>query len=405
MAEGARPAGILIDISRTLSRLGAGEPTGVDRVERAYIDWALARPEPCHFLARVPGGHILLDAEGMTALLQGPLAHDIFSRVAPWRDPGRRRAEATGRRRARAWLPGNRLRGLSRHLPAGCIALNVGHSNQRAEVYGALRTAGASQVVTLIHDVIPLDYPEYTRPDTVARFARNLRAAGEGSDLLIYNSDYTAERTAARLRAWGIERMGVTAHLGLTPAPPIARAAGEAAEFVMLGTIEPRKNHLLPLSIWRQFHDAPPPLPPHLHIIGRVGWENEQVLDILSRAPFMGQTVFQHGFLDDAALTHRLARARALLFPSFVEGFGLPLLEARALGLPVLASDIPPFREIADGHVTLLDPTDGPAWKRAILDLTTGSVHGEQRGTGMAELPSWDAHFAQIVAALGLDTK
>jgi glycosyltransferase involved in cell wall biosynthesis len=59
--------------------------------------------------------------------------------------------------------------------------------------------------------------------------------------------------------------------------------------------------------------------------------------------------------------------SRALLFPSFVEGLGIPILEAAALDLPCIVSDIPVFREVAPAETVFLDPLDGPGWKRAII--------------------------------------
>ena len=72
------------------------------------------------------------------------------------------------------------------------------------------------------------------------------------------------------------------------------------------------------------------------------------------------------GNLDDQDMFALIGKARALLFPSFTEGFGLPLMEAAELGVPVIASDLDVFHEIVDDGALFLDPLDGPAWKAAI---------------------------------------
>jgi glycosyltransferase involved in cell wall biosynthesis len=95
--------------------------------------------------------------------------------------------------------------------------------------------------------------------------------------------------------------------------------------------------------------------------------------------------------------------ATALLMPSFTEGYGLPVVEAAASGLPVIASDIPVHREIGGGFADFLDPLDGPGWIGAVTDL---SAPGSRRHAALAArlegygAPSWAAHFASVEAAL-----
>lgn len=136
--------------------------------------------------------------------------------------------------------------------------------------------------------------------------------------------------------------------------------------FSVIGTIEPRKNHLLLLNLWRQLasdHAAPP----RLCIIGKRGWENENVLDMLDRCDAIKGLVTEFGSLSDTEVQLLMKGSQALLFPSFVEGLGIPLLEAAALDLPCIVSDIPVFREVAPEGTVFLDPLDGPGWKRAIM--------------------------------------
>ena len=95
--------------------------------------------------------------------------------------------------------------------------------------------------------------------------------------------------------------------------------------------------------------------------------------------------------------------ARALLLPSFAEGYGLPLAEALAQGSPVLCSDIPVFHEIGGGVPDYLDPTDGPAWRAAVLDYAQPQSPGRQaqvQRLGGWSQPTWAQHFARVDAAL-----
>ncbi len=85
--------------------------------------------------------------------------------------------------------------------------------------------------------------------------------------------------------------------------------------------------------------------------------------------------------------------------PSFVEGFGLPVTEALAVHTPVIASDIPVFREIAGDAAELIDPLDGPSWRTAICEYA--AQKSPRRAAALAKAqayaaPTWDAHFAKV---------
>jgi glycosyltransferase involved in cell wall biosynthesis len=138
--------------------------------------------------------------------------------------------------------------------------------------------------------------------------------------------------------------------------------------FVAVGTIEPRKNHLLLLNAWREMAQGVGPTP-RLVIVGERGWENEQVVDMLERCPGIADRVWETHGRSDAGLRRLIANARGLLAPSFAEGFGLPLIEALGLGAPTVASDIPIFHEVAGEAAIFRSPIDGVGWREAILAL------------------------------------
>ena len=101
----------------------------------------------------------------------------------------------------------------------------------------------------------------------------------------------------------------------------------------------------------------------------------------------------------DRELATLLRGARALLFPSFAEGFGLPLAEALALGVPAIASDLPALREVGGEVPDYLDPLDGAAWRAAVLDYARAD--SAARRAQLARLPAWRApdwgrHFGVV---------
>jgi len=198
--------------------------------------------------------------------------------------------------------------------------------------------------------------------------------------------------TAPRARATrSIARANV--HLNVSQFPP-ARSADPF--FVVLGTIEPRKNHLLLLDVWRAMIRKNPAGTPKLAIVGKRGWENETTFALIDRSPELRPYLFQERAMDTPALCALIDGALGALMPSFAEGYGLPVHEALARGAPVIASDIPAFRAISSPLLKLIDPTDGLAWQTAIESLSAAARECGETRRG----PTWDEHFATVEAFL-----
>jgi glycosyltransferase involved in cell wall biosynthesis len=143
--------------------------------------------------------------------------------------------------------------------------------------------------------------------------------------------------------------------------------------------------------------------PPRLLVIGARGWENEQVVDMLERSQRLYGLVEEHNRLDDLGVGSLLREARAVLVPSFVEGFGLPLAEALASGVPVICSDIPEFREVGRDVPDYADPLDLMAWRDQVVDYSRPD--SPRRAAQMQRLanwraPSWPDHFELVERAL-----
>jgi glycosyltransferase involved in cell wall biosynthesis len=182
-------------------------------------------------------------------------------------------------------------------------------------------------------------------------------------------------------------------------APPRA-TGGDRPYFVFLGTIEPRKNHLLALHVWRRLAAELGPHAPRLILIGRRGWEIEQVIDLVERCDALRGLVEERGDVSDRQALDLMRGARALILPSFAEGYGLPVAEALAHGVPVLCSDLPAFREVGQDVPEYFDPIDGMALLRAVKDYA--APVSSRRAAQLARLrdwrpPSWNDH---ITAAL-----
>jgi len=136
--------------------------------------------------------------------------------------------------------------------------------------------------------------------------------------------------------------------------------------FVVCGTVEPRKNHALLIDVWQKLIESDGSSAPHLVMVGTHGWSAEKLFNTLRSRPLLRSHVHHASGVSTPALAQIIAGSRALLAPSFAEGFSLPLLEARALDVPVIASDIAVHRERADNGTRLVGASDTMGWLAAI---------------------------------------
>ena len=289
-----------------------------------------------------------------------------------------------------------------RFLAEGGIYLNVSQFPLGVDAaFRWLDRSGKARAVFFIHDLLPLETPEFFRPAERPRHLRRLGTLARYGAGAIVSTGLARESLLARLRTMGRADMPVL----VAPLPVDAAFASpcgiEAAisrhpYFVSVGTIEPRKNHLTLLHVWRELMEAYGADAPKLLLIGERGWENEQVMDLIERCPALKGHVILASGLATPVVRRLIGGARALLAPSFQEGYGLPVAEGFAAGVAVIASDIPVFREIAGGRATLVDPIDGPGWKSAILGAwRDGAAPALRAQSGISELKSEEI-FARV---------
>ena len=428
---------VLFDITLLALRAGYKTPTGVARVELAYALEMLGRyPDRIRFVVAL---------QRMVHVVPTPVAKRYLQSIElAWRDHhtkdnvetlaklaafvGVKPAFFKGRwstdpaRANMLLLSANILIGaaLKSVLPKGLARFS--HSDEQhvyVHVSGSnlpstwierwLARSPSVSSIFLLHDVIPLTHPEYVRAKVPGRHAQYVRRVVKAADVVVANSSFTADGLVAFAREKALQAPHtIVAPLGtsevfkrrerpLKEAPPY---------FVFVSTIEPRKNHLMLLQVWSRLvaklgNDAP-----KLILIGRRGWENENIVDILERAHTSGQHVMECSYLCDEALAGVIGGARATLMPSHVEGYGLPVAESLALGTPVVCSDLAPFREIAGDVPEYVDPLAGRGWAKLILQYT--KVDSPERLAQLERIktyapPTWSGHFnalAQVIETL-----
>jgi len=191
------------------------------------------------------------------------------------------------------------------------------------------------------------------------------------------------------------------------PNPELLRAADEAPALpdrpfaLMVGTVEPRKNHLTALRAFAEHRRRRPSSELMLVAAGSAGWHYRPVLEAIAELN-LADHVVRLGTIEPGVLKWLYQHARALLFPSLYEGFGLPVLEAIYLGCPVVAARLPSVVEITGEAALLLEPTDVPAWASALDGLQEAQRDDQvvEAGRRRASRFTWEACAAEAVAAV-----
>lgn len=253
-------------------------------------------------------------------------------------------------------------------------------------------------LVVSVHDAGPWLFPGSFGRRGRWFHAMGARAAGRRADVVLTGSQAAAAELVQHLPV-PAERIRVVPY-GVDPplVPPdepqvretLRRYRLEGVTYVLwVGSLEPRKGvGTLVAAMARRARAAGAP---HLVLAGYSGWQNAVLIDPTDRAA-LGPALHQLGRLPEADLQALYTGAAVFAFPSAHEGFGLPVLEAMAAGVPVVASDIPALREVAGGAAELVGPGDVGGWADAIGALVGSGPQREElarRGRARAAEFSW----------------
>lgn len=396
----ARPAALFIDVTRLVGRKLKGRlPTGVDRVALEYVrHFGRPAPQPPQGLPRRPAAAAWLRLGRWAFALPPSASRRLFDWLLA--DPAAPSFPALGVALAalRAALIGPVPRG-----PA--LLINAFHSGLEHGHYARSWRQRGPRLLCVVHDLIPITHPQTCRAGEAERHARRMRHALQWSAALVANSAATRDDLAAWAARQGLAMPPlVVAWLapGFAPRPDSATPAPPTdpqPHFVMLGTIEPRKNHRTILEAWRRLAERHGPQAPRLVLVGQRGWECDDVMATLEQLRAHSGLVDVRPRCSDDELRGLLGTARALLFPSLTEGFGMPLVEALALGTPVIASDLPVFRELAGERPDYRPALDTAAWVEAVdayaRPLSAPRQAQLERLAGYHP-PSWGEHFVRV---------
>ncbi len=323
---------------------------------------------------------------------------------------------------------------LIEELPADSVLLELDSVWNRTEVdreqlYTRLGDRGV-HVAVLVYDLLPVEHPEWFEDSLVRVFTDTLRAQVRHADAVMAISAHTAagvERWAASIGA--TPPPGVVVPLGADLSAPAAAPIGEADDdaagagetdgalgaslegslpvelvdrryVLVVGTVEPRKNHRVLLDAFEQVWVADPEVA--LVVVGRAGWNNDATIERLRDHPRAGRGVHWYEGVGDQLLATLYRHADVVAVPSVTEGFGLPVIESLCAGVPVVSSTGGALPEAGGDLVDYADPSDPSAWAVALDRLLHDEDHREARRAGAAAYrpPTWSDTATQVIEEL-----
>ena len=395
----ASRAAVALAISRTLPEPAAARQLFVDVSELVQRDWG----------------------SGIQRVVKNLLHHLLGKAPAGFHvEPVYAQAGMAGYRYARKFTlgflgcPADAFEDEPVDVRAGDIFLGLDLQPQRVPeqepFFAALRDAGA-HVYFVVYDLLPVLMPQHFVAgaqqgherwlETVARADGALCISRAVADELMAWLDSRPELRGGRPFDVGWFHLGADLPAAADPAggaitdPALQTLDARLRQhpcFLMVGTIEPRKGHAQVLDafeqLWARGSQAT------LVIVGKPGWMVDSLMQRLGEHPEAGRRLFWLQRADDATLSALYRRCGALIAASEGEGFGLPLVEAAQQGLPVIARDIPVFREVAGDGASYFGGPDTPA----LADVLQGWI----RPTAAPAIPvlSWADSTAQLVHAV-----
>lgn len=236
------------------------------------------------------------------------------------------------------------------------------------DLYWSLQRQGC-RIVTLVHDVLPVTHGKFYQSPWKEQFHANLLAHVRHADAMYAVSEYTASSIGELAERHGLsDRRIEVAYNGYAPLvgeriaaqiadetfrPVVSRGAAydileTQRPFLMVGSVEPKKGHIPVIRSLEAMWDAG--FAPPLAIIGRKGWLEASVVHAIEQSPHFGRKLYWFQDFDDVDLRLAYHHCRGLIFASYAEGFGIPMVEAMQAGRPVVAYNTPVNREVLGSH-------------------------------------------------------
>jgi glycosyltransferase involved in cell wall biosynthesis len=280
--------------------------------------------------------------------------------------------------------------------------INVSQRNLASPAVNRLMGESSITNVFVIHDLLPITHGQFFEANSGLQHEDKLRAIMKNRGVILCGSQTVATELTGFARQSGFpDPVVIASRFGckrFDHRPAVNALSIERPFFMTIGTFEPRKNHLFLLDVWSELiRRLGLASTPQLLMVGRRGRGSKPIEKRLSGNAELAKRVSILESLSDVEISGLVANAEALLMPTVAEGYGLPLYEAFAKKIPVIASDISVFRELDGCIARLLPINDLEQWSSLIDNFKASGEQARQRSLLQSwERPTWADHFRRI---------
>jgi glycosyltransferase involved in cell wall biosynthesis len=283
-----------------------------------------------------------------------------------------------------------------------------------------LKQANGVRIVQLIHDLFAIDRPDWTHPGFGHVIRRQLAHLAPHVDLWLTNSSFVTGQVHHYLKGLSLPRKPIealpmgweTADMRSSPEhradeATLRRYGVREGGFILhVGTVEPRKNLMALLDAVAQVRRELGSQMPDCVLVGRDGWRSKQIHERLRQTRNEGGTLLWIKNVADRDLAAFYRKARFTVVPSHAEGWGLPVTESLAHGVPCIAADVGGLREAGQNLAAYFDPDDPDGLKKAVRDWVADDQVLEQARAYLVQaleerrLPTWQDAGAALLRAV-----
>ena len=287
----------------------------------------------------------------------------------------------------------------------------------KADFYQDLRRQGVT-VKFMVYDLLFVSQPEHFLSGAAEGFTNWLQVVGECDGAVCISksvanelSRWMGEQKWNRLRHFQIDSNPLGADVVSTAptsglpddAYDVLRTLRQRPSFLMVGTLEPRKGHKQVLDgferLWQSGIDA------NLVVVGKQGWMVEALVERVRAHGELGSRLFWLEGISDEYLEKVYAASTCLIAASYGECFGLPLIEAAQHQLPIIARDIPVFREVAGDHAFYFNAGNAGELADALIQWLSLYKAGQHPKSEEMPWLTWEESSKQLIACLGLNKR